>query len=86
MSPSNSLFRQPRQLVPGSLLVSLLAGSNLAAQSESNPMEDYSPVSDQMLASPSHEDWLMWRGSYDLSGHSELSQINRSNVADLELA
>ncbi|MCG8414463.1 MAG: PQQ-binding-like beta-propeller repeat protein, partial [Pseudomonadales bacterium] len=85
-SPSNSLFRQPRQLVPGILLACLLAGSNLAAQSESNPMEDYSPVSDQMLANPSHEDWLMWRGSYDLSGHSELSQINRSNVADLELA
>ena len=28
----------------------------------------------------------MWRGSYDLSGHSGLSQINRDNVADLELA
>jgi alcohol dehydrogenase (cytochrome c) len=39
-----------------------------------------------MLMSPPAEDWLMWRRTYDLSGHSPLSQINRDNVADLDVA
>lgn len=56
------------------------------SQSSSNPLQDYQPVSDVMLENPSDGDWLMWRGNYDLSGHSNLSQINRDNVSGLELA
>ncbi|MFM1896126.1 MAG: hypothetical protein RLZZ385_1200 [Pseudomonadota bacterium] len=46
----------------------------------------YTPVSDEMLANPPAADWLMWRRTWDLSGHSPLDQINRDNVADLKLA
>ncbi len=75
-----------RLLLLGSLLPGLLVSFNLNAQSNPNSIAEYRPITDQMLENPAQEDWLMWRGSYDLSGHSRLSQINRSNVADLELA
>lgn len=75
-----------RLLLLGTLLPGLLVSFNLNAQSTPNSIAEYRPITDQMLENPAQEDWLMWRGSYDLSGHSRLSQINRSNVADLELA
>lgn len=68
------------------LLMSLLYTSPLLAQSSVDPIADFTPVSNAMLEKPDREDWLMWRGSYDLSGHSSLTQINRNNVANLELA
>lgn len=61
--------------------------SSVSAQSAADSLlSDYSPVTDSMLMSPPAEDWLMWRRTYDLSGHSPLSQINRDNVADLDVA
>ncbi len=51
-----------------------------------SPLSEFRPVTDQMLSDPPAGDWLMWRNRYDLSGHSALDQINRDNVADLELA
>lgn len=57
------------------------------AQSNSDDLlANLSPVSDAMLASPSANDWLMWRRSYDGFGFSPLDQINRANVEDLQLA
>jgi alcohol dehydrogenase (cytochrome c) len=56
------------------------------AQSDLSALQDYAPVTDQLLLDPPASDWLMWRGTYDLSGHSALEQINRDNVADLKLA
>ncbi|NKB33339.1 MAG: PQQ-binding-like beta-propeller repeat protein [Pseudomonadales bacterium] len=59
----------------------------VSAQSDADSLlSDMSPVTDSMLMSPPAEDWLMWRRTYDLSGHSPLSQINRDNVADLNVA
>lgn len=46
----------------------------------------YIPVSNAMLLNPPHEEWLMWRRTFDSQGYSPLDQINRRNVADLELA
>jgi alcohol dehydrogenase (cytochrome c) len=40
-------------------------------------------VTDQMLRSPSAEDWLIWRRTYDSQGHSPLKQINARNVSAL---
>jgi len=45
-----------------------------------------SPVSDAMLASPSPNDWLSWRGTRDGLGYSPLSSIEKSNVGTLQLA
>jgi len=56
------------------------------AQSSDSVLADYSPVTEAELRSPAAEDWLMWRRTYDLSGHSPLDQINRSNVSSLEQA
>lgn len=47
-------------------------------------IEDYSPVTDERLANPEPENWLMYRGTYDGMGYSELDQITTANVAQLE--
>ena len=60
--------------------------SSPAAQPSAPTIPDYPAVSDQRLVAPDAEDWLMWRGSYDLSGHSALDQINRNSVSELKLA
>jgi len=66
------VFQQTALAQPGDNDVSLL--------------QDYSPVTDQLLQDPPVSDWLMWRRTYDLSGHSPLDQINRQNIAELKLA
>lgn len=55
-------------------------------QAADNPLSGYSPVTDNLLRNPPANDWLMWRRTYDLSGHSPLNQINRETVSDLDLA
>lgn len=71
------------------LSLSILASSSLFAQSPPSTtdlLENYHTITDDMLADPAASDWLMWRRTYDASGHSSLNQINRDSVADLELA
>lgn len=46
----------------------------------------YSPVTDEMIMNPPAGDWLMWRGTIDNHGYSNLDTINKDSVADLELA
>ncbi len=43
------------------------------------------PVTDEMLQSPSDDDWLMWRRTQDGWAFSPLEQIDRSNVQNLRL-
>ncbi|MCC6984764.1 MAG: PQQ-binding-like beta-propeller repeat protein [Bauldia sp.] len=51
-----------------------------------NPlMVNYQPVTDEILANPDAEDWLMLRGRYEGWGYSELDQINKDTVGDLDL-
>ena len=38
-----------------------------------------------MLRNPDPADWLMWRRTLDSWGYSPLDQIDRSNVARLQL-
>src|SRR4051812_29556450 len=44
-----------------------------------------SPVTDAMLAKPSADDWLMWRGTLNSWGYSPLTQITTGNVSQLQL-
>ncbi|CAN5408188.1 PQQ-binding-like beta-propeller repeat protein [soil metagenome] len=44
------------------------------------------PVTDDMLTSPSPQDWLTWRRSSQNQGHSPLKQIDRASVSKLTLA
>ena len=43
----------------------------------------YSPVTDERLANPEPENWLMTRGNYQGWSYSPLSQINTDNVKNL---
>ncbi|GAB5413939.1 MAG: PQQ-binding-like beta-propeller repeat protein [Congregibacter sp.] len=48
-------------------------------------LEDYRPVSTEVLQNPSDGDWLSWRRTLDGHAHSPLKQINRENVHQLQL-
>lgn len=56
------------------------------AYAQVTPRESYKPVTDEMLQNPPAEEWLMWRGNYSNQGYSELENINKDNVAGLQLA
>ncbi|MGW8369187.1 MAG: pyrroloquinoline quinone-dependent dehydrogenase, partial [Gammaproteobacteria bacterium] len=60
----------------------LLMGTELAAQ----PLiEDFVPVTDEMLQDPDPADWLMWRRTLNNWGYSPLDQIGKRNVGSLQL-
>lgn len=69
-------------------------GSNAASSLESLPadpnsnalLRDYTAVSDALLQNPPDSDWLVWRRAYDNLGFSNLDQINRDTVSNLQLA
>ncbi len=65
----------------------LASGIALPAWPEpANPMNNYTAVTEAMLADPAPGDWLTWRRSYAGLGFSPLAEINRNNVKDLRLA
>ena len=51
-----------------------------------NPLDDITPVTDEMLTDPPQEDWLTWRRTNDAFGYSPLDEINRVNVGELRVA
>ena len=62
------------------MLLWILAASGQSARRE------LSPVTDAVLASPSPNDWMSWRGTSKSLGYSPLDQINRGNVSELRVA
>jgi alcohol dehydrogenase (cytochrome c) len=63
-------------LTPGVVLPSWPQGANAGG----------SPVTDELLANPSPNDWLSWRRTRDGLGFSPLSSIDKTNVGKLQLA
>jgi len=55
-------------------------------ESRRQVLQKLKTVTDAMLQDPPAGDWLTPRRTLDSFGHSPLDQINRDNVADLELA
>src|SRR5579885_2115094 len=49
-------------------------------------VQNYQPVTTEMLVNPSPNDWLMYSRTYDAQRFSPLTQINRQNVGQLGLA
>ncbi len=47
---------------------------------------DYTPVTQEMLASPAPENWLTWRRAHNGQGYSPLRQIDSGNVNELRIA
>src|SRR5215475_12504973 len=62
-------------------LLFLLAVTATVAQ-----VQNYKPVTQEMLLNPSPDDWLMFSRTYDAQRFSPLKQINKQNVAQLRLA
>ncbi|UXN73901.1 hypothetical protein N8D56_00405 [Devosia sp. A8/3-2] len=64
-----------------SLLVATTAFIVLSAPAHAQGVKaDYVPVTDEMLANPPAEDWLMFRGAYNNQGYSPLDLINKDTV------
>jgi alcohol dehydrogenase (cytochrome c) len=49
-------------------------------------VQNYKPVTQEMLTNPSPNDWLMFSRTYDAQRYSPLNQITRQNVSQLGLA
>jgi alcohol dehydrogenase (cytochrome c) len=49
-------------------------------------VQNFKPVTAEMLVNPSPNDWLMYSRTYDAQRYSPLSQINKQNVNQLRLA
>lgn len=72
------LFRAGLSVVAVSLVASAALGQSL--------WDKYRPVTEAMIQKPDAGEWLNWRRTLDLQGHSPLVQINRNTVSRLELA
>jgi len=53
--------------------------------SAQEPLAEFVPVTDAMLADPDPADWPMWRRTLDNWGYSPLDEIDRRNVAQLRM-
>ena len=49
-------------------------------------LEDYAPVTNDMILDPPAGEWLMWRRTIDNQAYSPLDKINAETVGDLQLA
>jgi len=63
-------------------------GSSAALNSfaSTSAIENFRPVTDEMLANPDPADWLMFSRTFDAQRFSPLDHINRGNVDELGLA
>ncbi|MEE3143646.1 MAG: hypothetical protein VX292_04260, partial [Pseudomonadota bacterium] len=59
-------------------------GSVIATPDSVPLLRDYSPVTDEVLQNPPDSDWLTWRRTYNNLGFSNLDQINRETVSNLQ--
>ena len=78
------MLRFRREMYLGGVGVIGLVG--VLAASASQEGREISRVTDEVLANPSPNDWLTWRGTSMSLGYSPLDQINRSNVQHLRVA
>jgi PQQ-dependent dehydrogenase (methanol/ethanol family) len=63
-----------------SITVGIIAPATLAQ------VQNFKPVTDEMLLNPSPDDWLMYSRTYDAQRFSPLKQINKQSVKQLRLA
>ena len=63
----------------------LALGAFSAALHAQTLIEDFTPVTDEMLQNPDADDWLSWRRTLNHWGYSPLDQITTRNVDGLQL-
>jgi alcohol dehydrogenase (cytochrome c) len=66
-------------------LIGLAAGALALPVAAQPTIENFVPVTDEMLQNPDPADWLMWRRTLNNWGYSPLDQIDRRNVNELQL-
>ncbi|HEY6904153.1 MAG TPA: hypothetical protein VI216_07575, partial [Candidatus Acidoferrales bacterium] len=66
-----------------SALVAFLFGIAAPAMAQ---VQNYKPVTNDMLLHPSPNDWLMYSRTYDAFRDSPLKQINKKNISQLRMA
>jgi len=78
--------------VPVMLFSLLIPVSGMAAEAAADQLErvnqmleNFEPVTDDMIQNPDPADWLTWRRTLNSWGHSPLNQINRDNVDQLRM-
>ncbi len=64
----------------------ILAMSIVVAPAVVAQVQNFKPVTEEMLLNPSPNDWLMFSRTYDGQRFSPLKQINKQNVSQLHLA
>ena len=82
-----------RSVATGRPTISLTGGGAAGPPAPSGPkgvtvpgeVKNYTPVTDAMLKNPDPGDWLMIRRNYQAWSHSPLTQVNATNVKDLQL-
>jgi alcohol dehydrogenase (cytochrome c) len=82
-----------RSVATGRPTISLQTGGAAAGPPPSGPkgvtfpgeVKNYTPVTDAMLKNPDPGDWLMIRRNYQAWSYSPLTQVNATNVKDLQL-
>src|SRR5260370_30822155 len=67
-------------------IVSFLCLLITAAVAQRADLKTFVPVTEEMLANPSPDDWLMFSRTYDAQRFSPLKQIDKENVSQLKLA
>jgi alcohol dehydrogenase (cytochrome c) len=77
------MVKQARAVTLG---IALLLPAALAVSGQVKTFRAIAPVTDEMLQKPAPAEWLHSRRTYDGWSYSPLDQINRQNVAQLQLA
>ena len=72
-----------RTLILVSSVALLALSSAPVAQVPAGNVKSFTPVTKEMLANPSPDDWLMYSRTYDAQRFSPLKQITRQNVGQL---
>lgn len=66
-------------------LILFVLGGVFAQEDQNREIEDFEPVTNEMLLNPDPEDWINWRRTLDAWAHSPLDQITEENISELEL-
>ncbi len=59
--------------------------TGIAALSALAQVQNFKPVTKEMLENPSPNDWLMFSRTYDAQRFSPLKEINKQNVGKLRM-
>ena len=78
--------RRPLPRHPRSSPALRLPGRSRCGPLPHGTVQNYKPVTNDMLLNPSPDDWLQFSRTYDAWRYSPLKQINKKNVAQLHIA